>query len=138
MAEHPVPERLLSAVIADLRSRVAEMGRDRSEGIDEALLILRALPEIDDETELDIEWYAAGGPPAGAAFNLSARSLSLSVSDADGSREIYCCEARFYPEIDRDDFDSWLFYLRGLNAPEVTISVWNPGASGTDGAEDDI
>jgi len=121
--DHPIPEQLRTAVVEDLVSRIAEMGRDRPESADEALTLLKALPEIGENAELEIVWYSGGGPPSGATLNLTARELSLSVSDEDGSREIYRCEARFYPDVD-SDLEAWLSYFRALNAPEVAISVW--------------
>lgn len=126
MAEHPVPERLVSVVIADLVSRIAEMGVDRPEGADEALAILRALPEIDPETELEISWYSEAGPPAGVDLTLNARHLCLTVDDYEGSQEIYRCDAGFFPDLEHSDLDAWITHFRCLNAPEITISAWVP------------
>ena len=123
MAEHPIPEQLWKAVVGDLVSRIAEMGRERPEGADEALVILKALPEIGEDTELGIDWYARGGPPSGASLSLSAHELSLTMSDEDGSQEVYRCDARFDPDVD-SDLEAWLSYFRALNASEVAISVW--------------
>ncbi len=127
MAEHPVPERVVKVVVGDFVSRVAEMGLDRPQGADEALAILRALPRIDPDTELEISWCSAGGsPPAGADLELNARHLSLSVSDYDGSQEIYRCDAGSYPDLDFGDLEPWISHLRSLQAPEVEISAWIP------------
>lgn len=123
-ANHPIPERLRDVVMSDLVSRIAEMGRERPEGAEEALAILRTLPDIHPDTELEIEWYANGGPPAGVSLSLNARQLTLTASDEDGSQEIYCCDAGSYPDIDRDDLGAWLLHFRTLNAPEVAITVW--------------
>jgi hypothetical protein len=131
MAEHPIPEQLRKTVIADIVSRVAEMGRDRPEGADEALMVLKALPEIGEETELEIDWYSEGEPAAGAKLFLSADNLSLTVSDEDGSQEVYRCDARFYPSLD-SDLEAWLSYFRTLSAPDIAITIW--GAHRSDAA----
>jgi guanosine-3',5'-bis(diphosphate) 3'-pyrophosphohydrolase len=123
IAEHPIPERLRGVVVADLVSRVAEMGRERPEKIDAALAILRKLPEIQPDTELEITWYASGARPAGVTLNLNARRLELTMSDEDGSQEVYCCDAGSYPDIDRDDLAVWLGHLRSLDASEVVIDT---------------
>lgn len=124
MAQHPVPEQLRNVVVADLVSRIAELGRERTEGADEALIILRSLPEIDEDTELEVVWSANGHPAASVTLNLSAKALVLSSADEEGSQEIYSCEAGFYPDLDRDDFAAWLMHFQQLDCPDVTISIW--------------
>lgn len=124
MVAHLMPEQVAKAVIADLSSRIAEMGRKRPDKVDDAVAILRALPEMEAETELEIIWYSELDPPQSATLNLRSGHLSLSVSDAAGSQDIYTCEAGFHPEIDRSDFGAWLHTLRTLDAPEICISIW--------------
>jgi hypothetical protein len=87
------------------------------------------LPEIGTDTELEIAWYSEG-PAATATLRLDARSLLLSVSDADETREVYSCDAGFDPAIDRSDFRAWLSFFQTLNAPEVAIMVWDRGEGG--------
>ena len=118
MAEHTIPDRLLKVITADLLSRSDE------EGPNSALVILRALPEIGDSTELEISWYSENDL-GGATLNITAHSLTLAVNDQDGMQEIYCCDANCYPRVDRDDFEPWITYLCSLAAPEIAISSWS-------------
>jgi hypothetical protein len=124
MAQHSVPEQLRNAVVADLVSRIAELGRERPEGADDALIILRSLPEIDEDVELEVVWSANGHPAASVTLSLNAQALVLSFADEEGSHEIYSCDAGFYPAPDRDDLSAWLMHFRQLDCPDVTISIW--------------
>lgn len=123
MAQHPVPEQLRKAVIADLVSRIAEHGRERPQGAEDALSILKSLPEINEGTELEIIWYSDSHLRATATLSLNAQAIVLSIAGDEGSQEIYSCRAGFFPDIDRDDFSAWLSHVRTLDSPEITISA---------------
>lgn len=125
MAQHPVPERLIESVVADLVSRIAEMGLERPEGADEAVSLFRALPFIGSQTAIEICWYDAV-ESAGADLSLDARRLTLAIADQDGSQEVYHCEANSSPRLDKSDFEPWIQYLKNLGAPDVEISIWSP------------
>lgn len=124
VAEHAIPQELIDLLVEDLVSRVAEFGAGRPEGVDQALAILKNLPEMPDGAELQIEWFSEN-PPAAASLSLDQQCLCLSVSDEDGSQEVYRCDAGWDPEID-SDLGAWMQFYQTLHAPEVSILCWMP------------
>lgn len=130
MPEHAVPLELIEAITSDLSSRMREAESVSPEHVNTALAMLRSLPHLEDEAELEISWYSQEDPPAAVNLQLNASILCLSVQDEDGSTDIYRCSAGSFPEIDNDDYKAWLRHFRCLDDAEITISVYLP-ASGS-------
>lgn len=128
MVEHPIPEQLRRLVVSDLVSRVAELGLDRPEGAQRTVELLRMLPLIPSGTELIISWHSNSGPSEGAQFQLTDECLTLTISDEEGSDEVYRCDANSYPDMEASSLESWISYFNALAAPEVTIELWESNA----------
>lgn len=126
MSGHDVPRQVTDFILADLKSRVAEFGAERPEGIGKAIAILEALPSFDEGAELTLSWYSEQ-PPEEVTFEITDSLLELTTRGVDGDQELYSCEAEQYPSLD-SNWASWLLRLRCLNAPELAISCWETTA----------